>query len=146
VNGVLNQYLKKFVSADQRDWVDYVGLVAVIFISILLGSSSCDFQWSDKAIYIHEFIQIRYIHPKMKRYHLKIWEHFSDFIHSKIGNLSLKIPFVSLLSDKSPKKKCWLAEFNYNAATYLGTKKLLFKVAYGMNPLQYGDLVLKGAQ
>jgi hypothetical protein len=40
----------------------------------------------------------------MKRYHLKIWEHFSDFIHSEIENLSLKIPFVSLLSDKSPQK------------------------------------------
>jgi ribosomal protein L21E len=26
VNGVLNQYLRNFVSADQRDWVDYVGL------------------------------------------------------------------------------------------------------------------------
>jgi hypothetical protein len=41
----------------------------------------------------------------MKRYHLKIWEHFSDFIHSKIGNLSLKFSFVSLLSDKSPKNE-----------------------------------------
>jgi hypothetical protein len=30
-------------------------LKAVIFISIFLGSSSCDFQWSDRAIYIHEF-------------------------------------------------------------------------------------------
>ena len=27
VNGVLNQYLRNFVSADQRDWTDYVGLV-----------------------------------------------------------------------------------------------------------------------
>jgi hypothetical protein len=26
VNGVLNQYLRNFVSADQRDWADYVGL------------------------------------------------------------------------------------------------------------------------
>jgi hypothetical protein len=28
---------------------------SVIFISIFLGSTSCDFQWSDRAIYIHEF-------------------------------------------------------------------------------------------
>jgi hypothetical protein len=40
----------------------------------------------------------------MKRYHLKIWEHFSDFIHSKIGNLSLKFPFVLLLAINRPKK------------------------------------------
>ena len=26
VNGVLNQYLRNFVSADQKDWADYVGL------------------------------------------------------------------------------------------------------------------------
>lgn len=26
VNGVLNQYLRNFVSADQRDWANYVGL------------------------------------------------------------------------------------------------------------------------
>lgn len=26
VNGVLNQYLKDYVSADQQDWTDYVGL------------------------------------------------------------------------------------------------------------------------
>lgn len=64
VNRVLNQYLKKYVSADQCDWMDYVGLV----------------------------------------------------------------------------------ELNYNAATYLGTKKLLFNVAYRVNPLQYGDLVLEKVQ
>jgi hypothetical protein len=40
----------------------------------------------------------------MEQYHLKIWEHFSDFIHSEIGFLSLNFSFVLLLSDKSPKK------------------------------------------
>jgi hypothetical protein len=34
-----------------------------------------------------------------------------------------------------------LAEFNYNAATYLATKESPFKVAYGMEPLQVADLV-----
>jgi hypothetical protein len=28
---------------------------AGVFISIFLGSTSCDFQWSDRATYIHEF-------------------------------------------------------------------------------------------
>jgi hypothetical protein len=41
-----------------------------------------------------------------------IWEHFSDFIHSKIGNLSLKFPFVLLLSDKLPKKKTLLGRYS----------------------------------
>jgi hypothetical protein len=44
----------------------------------------------------------------MKQYHLKIWEYFSDFIHFEIGNLSMKFPFISLLSDKLPKKKTLL--------------------------------------
>ena len=26
VNGVMNQYLRNFVCADQRDWVNYMGL------------------------------------------------------------------------------------------------------------------------
>jgi hypothetical protein len=30
-------------------------LVIGIFISIFLSSTSCNFQWSDRAIYIHEF-------------------------------------------------------------------------------------------
>jgi hypothetical protein len=84
---------------------------SVIFISIFFGSTSCDFQWSDRTIYIHEFgwtmlevDEITFIHLKMEWYHLKIWEHFSDFTHSEIGNLSLKFPFVLLLSNKSPKK------------------------------------------
>ena len=40
------------------------------FITILLGNTSCDFQWSNKAIYIHEFgwtilevDEITFIHP-----------------------------------------------------------------------------------
>jgi hypothetical protein len=46
--------------------------------------------------------EITFIHPnqihssKMLRYHLKIWEHFSDFIHSKIENISLNIPFKKI--------------------------------------------------
>ena len=31
VNGVLNQYLRNFGSADQRDWADYVGLAEFSF-------------------------------------------------------------------------------------------------------------------
>jgi hypothetical protein len=30
-------------------------LKAMIFISTFLGSTCCNFQWSDRAIYIHEF-------------------------------------------------------------------------------------------
>ena len=36
-----------------------------------------------------------------------------------------------------------LVEFSYNAATHLTTKQLPFKVAYGVDPLQYADLALK---
>jgi hypothetical protein len=58
----------------------------------------------------------------MYQYHLKIWEHFSDFIDSEIGNLSLKFPFVSLLSDKLPKEKCWLSCLHriFTQAKYFG--------------------------
>jgi hypothetical protein len=35
--------------------INLLSTALVIFISIFLGSSSCDFQWSDRAIYIHEF-------------------------------------------------------------------------------------------
>jgi hypothetical protein len=91
------------------------GNIARIFISIVLGSTSCDFQWSDTSIYIHEFgctmlevDEITFIHPNSSQnisIPFKIWEHFGDFIHSEIGNLSLKFPFVLLLNDKSAKKK-----------------------------------------
>ena len=38
-----------------------------------------------------------------------------------------------------------LAEFSYNAATHSATKQSLFKVAYGVDPLQPADLALVGA-
>jgi hypothetical protein len=38
-----------------------------------------------------------------------------------------------------------LAEFSYNSATHLATKQSLFKVAYGVDPLQPTDLALEGA-
>ena len=62
VNAVLSQYLRNFVSVDQRDWAEYVNLM----------------------------------------------------------------------------------EFSYNMATHSVTKKLAFKVAYGINHLQPADLAVKG--
>jgi hypothetical protein len=37
-----------------------------------------------------------------------------------------------------------LAEFSYNVAIYLATKKSPFKVAYGVEPLHHANLILRG--
>ena len=39
VNGVLDQYLRNFVSADQRDWADYVDLAKFRYNAAMLSAT-----------------------------------------------------------------------------------------------------------